>query len=121
MPKDENLQLLGATPPSHQPHQREQVPDNEIDERPEQSSPPRPRQQSAEPSEPSAPESRDRVCEPYDVYNDGNYAINLGQQTCTYAQSPCLYYVSAQNPPDSVTYLDVSGTGAVGVVTKWCG
>ena len=36
MAKDENLQLLGATPPPHQPHQREQVPDNEIDERPEQ-------------------------------------------------------------------------------------
>ncbi len=31
-----NLQLLGATPPPHEPHQREQVPDNEIDERPEQ-------------------------------------------------------------------------------------
>src|SRR5436309_14944894 len=36
MAKDENLQLIGATPPPHQPHQREQVPDNEIDERPEQ-------------------------------------------------------------------------------------
>lgn len=36
MAKDENLQLLGATPPPQRPHQREQVPDNEIDERPEQ-------------------------------------------------------------------------------------
>ena len=36
MTEDENLQLLRATPPPHQPQHREQVPDNEIDERPEQ-------------------------------------------------------------------------------------
>jgi hypothetical protein len=36
MAEDENLHLLGATPPHHQPHQREQIPDTEIDERPDQ-------------------------------------------------------------------------------------
>jgi hypothetical protein len=63
MAKDENLQLLRATPPPHQPHQREQVPDNEIDQRPEQAA----LLDHGEPSEPSAPESRERVCEPYAV------------------------------------------------------
>src|SRR6266545_5756095 len=53
--EDENLQLLRATPLPQQPHQREQVPDNEIHKRPKQSVLPRPRQQNAEPSEPSAP------------------------------------------------------------------
>src|SRR6266480_1821126 len=34
--EDENLQLLRATWPPQQPHQREQVPDNEIHKRPQQ-------------------------------------------------------------------------------------
>src|SRR6266508_6490492 len=55
--EDEDLQLLRATRPPQQPHQREQVPDNEIHKRPEQATLPRPRQQSAEPSEPHALES----------------------------------------------------------------
>src|SRR6266540_4463808 len=38
--ENENLQLLRATWASQQPHQREQVPDSEIRERPEQSAPP---------------------------------------------------------------------------------
>jgi hypothetical protein len=32
MAQDEDLQLLRATRPPKQPHQREQIPDNEIDE-----------------------------------------------------------------------------------------
>ena len=54
MAEDENLQLLRATRPPQQPHQREQIPGSEIHKRPEQAALPRPRQ-SAEPSEPSAP------------------------------------------------------------------
>src|SRR2546425_115133 len=45
VPEDEDLHLLRATRPSQQPHQREQIPDNEIHERPEQTALPRPRQQ----------------------------------------------------------------------------
>jgi hypothetical protein len=40
MAKDEDLQLLRTTRPPQQPDQREQVPDNEIHERPEQVQPP---------------------------------------------------------------------------------
>jgi hypothetical protein len=36
MAEDEDLQLLRATQPPQQPHQGEQVPDNEITKRPEQ-------------------------------------------------------------------------------------
>ena len=67
LPEHEDLQLLRATRPSQQPDQREQVPDNEIHERPKQTALPRP-QQSAEPSEPDAPESRGRVYEPYGLH-----------------------------------------------------
>ena len=45
VPEDEDLQLLRATRPPQQPHQREQVPHNEIHERPEQAALPRPRQE----------------------------------------------------------------------------
>jgi hypothetical protein len=69
--EDENLQLLRATRPPQQPHQREQVPDNEIDERPDQPALPR-RQPSAEPTEPNAPESRGQVCEPYGLAVKGS-------------------------------------------------
>ena len=41
MAEDEDLQLLRATRPPQQPYQREQVPDNEIHERPEQTALPR--------------------------------------------------------------------------------
>ena len=40
MAEDDDLQLLRATWASQQPHQREQVPDNEIRKRPEQDGPP---------------------------------------------------------------------------------
>src|SRR5712691_2284173 len=43
MAEDEDLQLLGATRPPQQPHEREQIPDNEIEERPEQAALLRPR------------------------------------------------------------------------------
>jgi hypothetical protein len=36
MAEDEDLELLRATRPAQQPHQGEQVPDNEIHKRPEQ-------------------------------------------------------------------------------------
>jgi hypothetical protein len=45
VPEDEDLHLLRAKRPSQQPYQREQVPDNEIHERPEQTALPRPRQE----------------------------------------------------------------------------
>src|SRR6266516_7865631 len=55
--EDEDLQLLRATRPSQQPHQREQVSHNEINKRPEQTALPRP-WQSAEPSDLDAPGER---------------------------------------------------------------
>src|SRR5215216_4776297 len=64
MAEDEDLQLLRPTRPPQQPHQCEQVPDNEICERPEQVAL-LDHGKSAEPSEPDAPKSRRRVCEPY--------------------------------------------------------
>jgi hypothetical protein len=39
VPKNRHLQLLRATRPPQQPHQREQVPNDEIHERPEQTAP----------------------------------------------------------------------------------
>jgi hypothetical protein len=50
MAEDEDLQLLRATRPPQQPHQREQVPDNEIHKRPEQAAS-LDHDKSAEPSE----------------------------------------------------------------------
>src|SRR6266516_2507634 len=64
MAEDEDLELLRATRPPQQPHQGEQVPDNEIPKRPEQAASLE-HDTSAEPSELDAPESRARVCEPY--------------------------------------------------------
>jgi hypothetical protein len=43
--KDEDLQLLRATRPRQQPHEREQIAHDEIHERPEQAALPRPRQE----------------------------------------------------------------------------
>ena len=63
MAEDEDLELLRATRPPQQPHQGEQVPDNEIPKRPEQAASLE-HDTSAEPSELDAPESRARVCEP---------------------------------------------------------
>ena len=61
-------------PSSH--NQREQVPDNEIHERPEQTALPRPRQERRT-SEPDAPASRGRVCEPCALGNGLNEAETL--------------------------------------------
>src|SRR6266496_5425248 len=65
MAEDEDLQLLRATRPRQQPHQGEQVPHDEIDQRPEQCSPPSTTTKSGEPSEPDARTAAERVCEPY--------------------------------------------------------
>jgi len=64
MAKDEDLQLVPATRPPQQPHQREQVPDNEIHNRPEQVQPPRSRQERRTSRGQQLQEPR-RVCEPY--------------------------------------------------------
>src|SRR6266545_3685083 len=65
MAEDEDLQLLRATGPPQQPHQSEQVPDNEIHERPEQAALPRPRARAPNLASPTTQGSRGRVCEPY--------------------------------------------------------
>ena len=64
MAEDQDLDLLRATRPPQQPHQGEQVPDNEIHKRPEQAAS-LDHDTSAEPSEFDVPESRGGVCEPY--------------------------------------------------------
>jgi hypothetical protein len=64
MAEDEDLQLLRATRPPQQPHQGEQVPDNEIHKRPEQAAS-LDHDTNPEPSELDTPERRGRVCEPY--------------------------------------------------------
>jgi hypothetical protein len=66
MAEDEDLQLLRSTRTPQQPHQREQVPDNEIHERPEQAAS-LDHGKSVEPSEPGNSRSRGRVCEPYAI------------------------------------------------------
>jgi hypothetical protein len=65
MAEDEDLQLLRVTRPRQQPHQGEQVPHDEIDQRPEQCRPPSTTTKSREPSEPDARTAAERVCEPY--------------------------------------------------------
>jgi hypothetical protein len=54
VPKNEDLQLLRATRPTKQPHQREQIPHPEIHERPEQATPPSTDGKTPEPSWPNA-------------------------------------------------------------------
>src|SRR5262245_7136149 len=65
MAQDEDLELLRTSLPPEQPHEREQVPNDEIDERPEQAALPRPRPRTSNLAEPDDSESRGRVCEPY--------------------------------------------------------
>src|SRR6266498_63526 len=59
MAKDEDLQLLRTTRPPQQPHQREQVPDNEIHTRPEQVQPPSITARAPNLASPTTPGSRD--------------------------------------------------------------
>ncbi len=65
MAEDQDLQLLRATRPPQQPHQREQVPHDEIHKRPEQAALPRPQHERPNLASPATPGSHGRVCEPY--------------------------------------------------------
>jgi hypothetical protein len=57
--QEQDLELLRTTRPCQQPHQREQIPHHEIDERPEQAAPSSTDGKSPEPNEPDAhPEPR---------------------------------------------------------------
>src|SRR6266542_6734261 len=64
MAEDEDLQLLRATRPPQQPHQREQVPDNEIHTRPEQVQPPSITARAPNLASPTTPGSRDEFANP---------------------------------------------------------
>ncbi len=63
--QEQDLELLRATRPCQQPHQREQIPQREIDERPEQAAPPRPTARARNLTSRTPTKSRGRVCEPY--------------------------------------------------------
>ncbi len=65
MTQKQDLNLLRATSPRQQPHQREQIPRDQIHERPEQATPPSTDGKSPEPNQSRRTESRGRVCEPY--------------------------------------------------------
>jgi hypothetical protein len=54
MTQKQDLALLRATWPRHQPHQREQIPRDQIHERPKQATPPSTDGTSPEPSQPDA-------------------------------------------------------------------
>ena len=65
MAQREDLQLVQATRPPEQEHEREQIAHNEIQQRPEHAALPRPGTKSAERSEADTSEAHGRVCEPY--------------------------------------------------------
>src|SRR6266536_1142090 len=54
MTQKQDLELLRATRPRQQPHQREQIPHHQINERPEHAAPPSTDGKSPEPSQPDA-------------------------------------------------------------------
>lgn len=77
--QNQDLQLLvGATRPSQQPDEREQVPDSEIRERPEQAGPSHSFEGKSTDTTPDVrtlDERRVRVCEPYGVLAGGYLAL----------------------------------------------
>src|SRR5712691_9019861 len=64
--ENQDFQFLRATRPRQQPHQREQVPDDEIRKRPEQNGPPSTTARALNLASRTLARERGRVCEPYE-------------------------------------------------------
>jgi hypothetical protein len=79
--QEQDLELLRTTRPCQQPHQREQIPHHEIDERPEQAAPSSTDGKSSEPNEPDAhPEPRTSLRTLRGLSDDRSVSKSMGVQ-----------------------------------------